>query len=514
MTDPTTSPTRPNILLISADQWRGDLLGSAGHPFARTPHLDALAREATRFARHYCQAYPCSPARAGLLTGLYPHKHRVVGNGVPLDARHPTLFTELRRCGYRPTLFGYTDIMLDPRNKPEQDPDNGDYENVCPGMVIDTLLTERATPWLGHLRDKGYAIADPDLGRYGILEQTGFGEAASFAAEDSEASFLAGRFLSWLGVAGTEPFCAHLSFIAPHPPFAAAAPYNDLITPADVTMPLRGATVDVETAQHPLVGALLKRLSADDFAPGLKGLSCDQDETTIRKLRAIYAGLAFEVDQCLGRVFQALRDSGRWDNTVIIFTSDHGEQLFDHWMLGKSGYFDQSAHIPLLIRDPRAASTGGRGKTISEFTESIDIMPTLLELVGLSLPRNCDGKSLLPFCAGQRPAGWRDEVHWSFDFRDIQTRRMEQTFGLPSDWCNLQVLRTDKLKYVHFAGLPPVLFDLADDPHELINRAGDPAKASLRLEGLERMMTWRQRSEERTLTGFLARSGKFYRDDI
>jgi arylsulfatase A-like enzyme len=141
-------------------------------------------------------------------------------------------------------------------------------------------------------------------------------------------------------------------------------------------------------------------------------------------------------------------------------------------------------------------------------------MPTLLELVGLSPPRNCDGKSLLPFCAGQRRAGWRDEVHWSFDFSDIQTRHMEQTFELPSDWCHLQVLRTDKLKYVHFAGLPPVLFDMADDPHELINRAGDPAKASLRLEGLERMMTWRQRSEERTLTGFLARSGKFYRDDI
>lgn len=130
MSDTATDATRPNILLVTADQWRCDLLGSARHPFARTPHLDALAREATRFTRHYCQAYPCGPARAGLLTGLYPHKHRVVGNGVPLDARHATLFSELRRCGYRPTLFGYTDVALDPRNKPEQDPDNGDYENV------------------------------------------------------------------------------------------------------------------------------------------------------------------------------------------------------------------------------------------------------------------------------------------------------------------------------------------------------------------------------------------------
>ena len=513
MSDKPLDAPRPNILLVTANQWRGDLLGSAGHPFARTPHLDALAREATRFARHYCQAYPCGPARAGLLTGLYPHKHRVVGNGVPLDARHATLFSELRRCGYRPTLFGYTDVTLDPRNKPELDPDNGDYENVCPGMVVDTLLTERATPWLGHLKDKGYAVPDPDLGRYGILGQKGFGEAASFAAADSEASFLTGRFLSWLGVAGSEPFCAHLSFIAPHPPLAAAAPYNDLISPADVSMPVRGATPDVEIAQHPLVAALLKTMSAGGSAPGLKGLSCDQDEATIRKLRAIYAGLAFEVDQCLGRVFQALRDSGRWDNTVIIFTSDHGEQLFDHWMLGKSGYFDQAAHIPLMIRDPRPGSLGGRGTTVSAFTESIDVMPTVLDLAGLPSPRNCDGKSLLPFCAGETPAGWRDEVHWSFDFRDIQTRRMEQTFGLPSEWCNLQVIRTDRLKYVHFAGLPPVLFDLDGDPFELTNRADDPARTSLRLEGLDRMMNWRQRFEERTLTGFLARSGKFYKDD-
>jgi arylsulfatase A-like enzyme len=141
-------------------------------------------------------------------------------------------------------------------------------------------------------------------------------------------------------------------------------------------------------------------------------------------------------------------------------------------------------------------------------------MPTVLELVGLPAPRNCDGHSLLPFCAGETPTGWRDEVCWSFDFRDIQTRYMEQAFGLPSEWCNLQVMRTDKLKYVHFAGLPPVVFDLADDPHELTNRGRHPAKASLRLEGLDRMMNWRRRHEERTLTGFLARSGKFYKDEV
>lgn len=506
------SGQRPNILLITVDQWRGDLLGAARHPFVRTPNLDALARESTRFARHFCQAFPCGPARASLVTGLYAHKHRSIGNGVPLDARHPTLFTELRRAGYRPTLFGYTDTTLDPRGKAERDPDNGDYENVCPGMAVDTLLTERATPWLADLKRKGYAIPDPDAGREAIFDQRAFGEPAVFDREDSETAFLTDRFLAWLGVAGAAPFCAHLSFIAPHPPFAAAAPYHALIDPADVAMPIRGRSPETEAEHSPLVGALFEVMDARSFAPGLAGLSKAADETTIRKVRAIYAGLAHEVDHHLGRVFGALRDSGRWQDTLIVFTADHGEQLFDHWMLGKAGYFDQSAHIPLIIRDPGEASNGGRGQAVTPFTESIDLMPTILARVGLAPPRNVDGRSLLPFCAGQTPPDWRDEVHWSFDFRNIHSKRMERALGLPSDWCNLQVVRTERLKYVHFAGLPPVLFDLQDDPHELRNCTYDPVAQALRIEGLERLLTWRQRTEERTLTGYLSRSGTLHED--
>lgn len=501
-----------NILLITVDQWRGDMLGSLGHPFARTPALDALAREGTHFTRHYTQAYPCGPARAGLFTGLYPHKHRAVGNGIPLDPRHPTLFTELRRGGYRPTLFGYTDITPDPRSRAAQDPDAGDYEGVCPGLAVETLLTERATPWLADLKAKGYAIPDPDAGRHGIFEERGLGEPAVFTAEDSETAFLTNRLIDWIAVSGQKPFCAHISYIAPHPPFAAAAPYHRLIDPADVSLPMRGATPEVEAAQHPLVAELLKTIATGRFIPRSSGLAAAQDEATIRRVRATYAGLAAEVDHHLGRLFQSLRDSGRWDKTLIIVTADHGEQMFDHWMLGKTGFYDQSAHIPLIVRDPRVSAAGGRGQRVTAFTEAIDLMPTILEATGLTMPRNGDGRSLLPFCAGETPADWRDAVHWSFDFRDIVTRRMETALGLPSVWCNLQVVRTDRLKYVHFAGLPPVLFDLADDPAELINRAADPARQSLRMEGLDRLLTWRQRHEDETLTGTLARAGAFHRD--
>ena len=499
-----------NILLVTADQWRGDLLGAAGHPFARTPNLDALARSGTRFARHFCQAYPCGPARASLLTGLYAHKHRSIRNGTPLDARHPTLFQEARRAGYAPRLFGYTDTTLDPRGRPARDPARGNYESAAPGIDVEILLDERSAPWLAHLRRRGYSVADPDAGREGIFGQAPFPAPAVFEAEDSETAFLTERFLDWLGVAGQKPWFATLSYVAPHPPFSAAAPYHDLVDPADVPLPLRGKTPEVEAAQHPLVRLLQGEIGAHHFAPGLSGPARDIDDDRIRKIKAIYAGQAYEVDLQLGRVFAALEASGAWDRTLIIFTADHAEQLFDHWLLGKTAFYDQSAHIPLILRDPRAGADAGRGRVVERFTECIDILPTVLDAAALSVPRNCDGRSLLPYCRGETPAEWRDETHWAYDFSDIRTRHIETKLGLPSDWCNLQVVRTNTLKYVHFAGLPPVLFDLREDPAECINRAADPGARALLAEGMDRLLTWRQRTEERTLTGYLAHEGEGY----
>jgi arylsulfatase A-like enzyme len=493
-----------NILLITADQWRGDMLGGV----ARTPHLDRLAAEGTRFTRHFTQAYPCGPARASMLTGLYAHKHRSIQNGTPLDARHPTLFQEARRAGYRPRLFGYTDTVLDPRGRAALDPDRGDYENVAPGIDVDTLLTERAVPWLAHLAARGHDV-DPDGGREAVFRRTGFGAPTLFAAADSEAAFLTDRFLSWLKVAGRKPWFAHLSYIAPHPPFAAAAPFHEVVDPADVPMPRRGADPGVEAAQHPLIRRLYDGIAAGHFVPGLGGAAMDVSDDAIRRVRALYAGLMQEVDHHLGRVLDMLQASGAARRTLVIFTSDHGEQMFDHWMLGKTGYYDASAHIPLIIRDPRPEAASGSGREVTRFTETVDLMPTILEAIGVAVPRNCDGRSLAPFCRGETPANWRDAAHWSFDFRDLATRRIETALGLPSDWCNLQVVRTERFKYVHFAALPPVLFDLAEDPDELVNRAADPACRGLLLEGMERLLTWRQRHEERTLTGILGRDGRW-----
>jgi len=218
-------------------------------------------------------------------------------------------------------------------------------------------------------------------------------------------------------------------------------------------------------------------------------------------LKASYFGLMSEVDDNLGRLFAHLKATGQYDDTLIVFTSDHGEQIGDHWLLGKCGYFDQSYHIPLIVRDPRREADSTRGRTVDAFTENVDILPTMLDWLKLDTPHTCDGRSLLPFVTSSiTPAGWREEAHWEFDFRDATSDAAERALGVPLHACTLNVLRGDRYKYVHFAGLPPLLFDLHDDPHEFRNRANDPSYLPVVLDCAQRMLSWRMRHDEQTLT--------------
>ncbi|NBS36513.1 MAG: phosphonate monoester hydrolase, partial [Actinobacteria bacterium] len=152
---------RPNVLLVTLDQFRGDCLSSLGHSVVRTPHLDALARESVTFARHYSQAAPCSPGRASLYTGTYQMNHRVCFNGSPLDDRLDNVARFARRVGYSPTLFGYTDQGIDPRVTTDaNDPRLSTYQGVLPGFDWVLDLSEPYVPWLAHLRNNGHDITD------------------------------------------------------------------------------------------------------------------------------------------------------------------------------------------------------------------------------------------------------------------------------------------------------------------------------------------------------------------
>ncbi|MGG7519156.1 alkaline phosphatase family protein [Allorhizobium undicola] len=483
---------RPNILLVTADQWRGDCLSAAGHGLVKTPNIDSLAQEGVLFRRHYAGAAPCSPARASIYTGLYQMNHRVCRNGSPLDARFDTIALAARRAGYDPTLFGYTDVSPDPRRHDPQDPHLKSYEGVLPGFTTGQLLLEDDRQWLSWLQERrGGTRPSRDIHFTGSRPgQT----APAYTADETPTAFLVHRFLSWRQEQ-TAPWFAHISFLRPHPPFSVPEPFNRLYDPAATARPLRHATLEEEMAVHPLLALFLPLLPQSAFLHGAEGKVKDWNEADIALLRATYYGMISEVDAQFGRILQALKAAGDWDDTVIIFTSDHAEMLGDHWMFGKGGFHDGSYHIPLVIRDP--AERGG--KTVDAFTSAADLMPTLIERMGVSARNHQDGRSLRPFLAGRAPQGWRDHAFFEFDFRDVVSNRIEEAMGLQSAQCNMAVIRDHDFKYVHFPALPPLLFDLAADPGELTNVAEDPAYLAIRLRYAEKLLALRAEHLDQTL---------------
>ena len=280
--------------------------------------------------------------------------------------------------------------------------------------------------------------------------------------------------------------------LRPHPPFAAPEPYNQHHDPRQVPAPLRADNPADEAAQHPLL---------DYFINHSKYRAPDEIRQT-QQDRANYFGLIDEVDDNLGRLFACLRErGGYWDDTLIIFTTDHGEQLGDHWLMSKLGFYDQSYHIPLIIRDPRPSADSARGRQVTGFSENIDVMPTMLDWLGLDIPSQCDGFSLLPAVAsGEMPAGWRQEAHWECDFRNVRDDVVEKHLGLTMHQCGLSVIRDEHYKYVHFATLPPLFYDLQKDPGEMQNQAENPAYQSRVLEYAQKMLSWKINHADRGLT--------------
>lgn len=498
-----------NILFITADQWRGECLSSLGHPHVKTPNLDALAADGVSFKRHYAQATPCGPSRACLYTGMYMQNHRSLLNGTPLDARHTNVALEARKCGYKPALFGYTDVALDPRSSGSGTHSPGGYEGVLPGMDPAILLTANWEPWLADLKAKGYQVPDCVQGMFepqpAVAGLKGKGKTfapARFRAQDSSAAYLAGEVIKYISDNQKTPWFVHLSLFSPHPPFIAPEPFHKMYDEEKMPLPVRCATAQEEAAQHPWLKYYLSNQRGKYYTYGTdsrENLSIPEHE--LRQIRATYFGMISEVDDQIGRLINHLKQTGSYNNTLIIFTSDHGEYLGDHWMFAKYGYFDQSFHIPLIIRDPSPAANPSRGSVVDAFSESIDIMPTILEVIGREIPSQCDGRSLLPFCRGAQPENWRQEYHAEFDLRSPYEIDEDIPLGLEMNKCMVNIICGERYKYVHFNGLPPLFFDRKNDPGEFHDRSGDADYQGLMLEYAQKMLDWRMDHDDPALTG-------------
>ena len=503
----STATIRPNVLFITLDQFRADTLGCAGHPLVKTPNLDALAAGGVRFARHYSQAAPCGPGRAALYTGTYQMNNRVVANGTPLDNRFDNVALVAKRAGYVPTLFGYTDQSIDPRMVADRsDPRLSTYEGVLPGFEEGLLMVENQDPWIDWLRVLGYSI---DNAVQAWLTE---GERP---AKHSTTTFLTNHVDSWIRArssaqaSGDEgAWFAHASYLRPHPPYRAAGQYATMYDPADCPLPQ-----PIPTDQHPVFAGLL----------GNRSYSASARKTSIAQNRAQYYGMVTEVDDQLGRLWATLRELGAWDNTLIVVTADHGEQLGDQGLLGKAGFYESSYNVLSLIRDPLLVA--GHGWVVDAFTENVDILPTICERINIPSPLQCDGVSLSPFLSGVNPSSWRNAATYEWDWREdtlvaqaaAAAETGPNTLGpnpspgttlahtdaadtqTPLEQQHLCVRRDATHAYVQFGDGSWRCFNLALDPSWQTEEI-DP---QVILAQAQAMLVWRSTHTDRTLTSIL-----------
>ena len=499
-------PAKKNVLLIVVDQWRGLMLPKLGADYLKLPNIDRLCAEGVTFRNHFTQTVPCGPARASLLTSLYMMNHRAVQNTIPLADRFTNLAHELRRGGYDPALVGYTTTTPDPRHTSANDP-----RFFVLGDIMDGFHSvgsfENRNAYFGWVESQGLKMPKPRENIWlpqGTSPGGATAEPAVIPKELSDTAWFTQRGLDYLRGHAGKPWFLHLGYYRPHPPFIAPTPYNAMYRPQDMPKVVRASSPAEEAKQNALLAHYIREIKQASFFQDGKALGSDMSEAEVAQMRATYCGLMSEIDDHLGRVFAYLEETGQWDDTLIVFTCDHGEQAGDHYLLGKIGYFDESYRIPMIIRDPRADANISRGTIVENFTETIDTLPTILEWLGLPVPRQCDGRSLLGFCQGEPPSHWRTEVHYEFDFRDLWYTKPETGLGVPMDRCSLAVVQDESYKYVHFAALPPLFFDLKDDPGQFVNRAADPAYASRLAEYAAKMLSWRLGFADRTLTGYRA----------
>ena len=453
-----------NVLLIVIDQLRADCVFGELAAHIDLPNLRGLMDDAVTFQRHFSVVNPCGPSRASLLTGQYAMNHRSVRNGTPLRHDIPNVATEMRKSGYLPMLFGYTDTSQDPRVFHANDPALRTYEHYMNGFEeVVEMRFEMSYPWRAHLINQGYELATfADL--FHPVSPTGgvpkINDPAPYKAKDSDTAFLTDQFLAIMPAYAKESWFAHLTYIRPHPPLIAPAPFNDMYDPTKLPLPKRFDDPADEVAIHPFFEPSPPNRTPAGNVKGFPDLAPSVENT--QTLRAIYFGLITEVDEHIGRVIKFLKDSGQYDNTLIVVTADHGEMLGDRHSWGKFSVHEAAYHTPLIIREPGNAAQAGT--IVTAPTEAIDVTPTILDWVGQDIPNSMDGRSLLPLLRGVVPDDWRTYTFSEFDFSEPEAPTIwEKTLGTgPSD-SSLAILRDANFTLVEFAAdISPILFDHAE----------------------------------------------------
>lgn len=481
---------RKNVLLIIADEFRADCLGASGNPVIQTPNLDALARESARFDQCYVQTSPCGPSRMCIYTGRYLCAHHSSDNMTPLMEAEDNLAMHLRRHGLEPAIMGYNDYAMDPRILPEGHPHKTSlcYDYFLPGFTV-ALDHEYDSPeWYGSLKRKGYppemccreVMYAPNVPPEGPGPHNPFVYPAHYRAADSESQFMTDTALDYCAERSGEGWFLSVNYIKPHGPYICPAPYHAMYDPAAMPPPVRRPAE--LSAPHPYFPRLRNN------APGQL-----TEERDWRELRACYYGMISELDACLGRLFETLKARGQWDNTLVIFTSDHGSYMGDHYLTGKPHFYDAALRVPLIVRDPDPAADATRGRTVHDFHESIDIAPSICAFLGMPPQERFQGRSLIGVLRGQAAAPPRPRIHHEYYY--YTSLKPEEQAAADPDACRVWTVRDRRFKYVQFGeeSLPPMLFDLEHDPGEFENLAQRPEYAPRVAAYCQHLLRWRMR---------------------
>lgn len=372
----------PNILFIMTDQQRGDCLGVDGHPCLQTPNMDALAADGVRFRRAYSTCPVCIPARRSLMTGLHPDKHGVVGwiSGQDLDA--PTLPQLLRDAGYQTGLVGRHMDLHPPRKR-------YGFEEMTIATSADNDYDEfidRHAPEGGGYSGSGVRSNDWTARTWHLPEHL---HRTNWITNEA-LRFLRRRDPS-------RPWFLTVSYQAPHPPLTPPEFYFNRYLRAELPAPLMG-----DWAEKPkFIGG----------APQLISNRIDLKGEALLSGQAAYYGLINHIDDQIRRLLSTQGKVFDPEKTLVIFTSDHGEMLGDHYFFMKSLPYEGAARIPFFMRLPNSWKNAARGEVNDLPVCLEDIMPTLLDAAGVAIPDGINGQSLLPVLQGEEMEGWRDDLH-------------------------------------------------------------------------------------------------------
>jgi arylsulfatase len=442
------APSRPNVLFLMADQHRGDCVGADGNAQIHTPHLDRIAREGARFPAAYSTTPTCTPARACLLTGLAPWNHGMLAYGrvankyayeMPTAMKSAGYYTfAIGKCHYSPqrNLHGFDGALLDESGRSESIDFRSDYRSWFYSEAPN-LNPDATGVGFNDYNGKPYVLPEH-------LHPTAWtGQSAVNFLKTYERG---------------NPFFLKVSFARPHSPYDPPQRWWDFYGARELPKAQAGRWADRYEKRS---------WEKNDIWHGR------MPESEIRASRQGYFGSISFIDEQIGRILEVLETRGMLENTLILYTSDHGDMTGDQHLWRKSYAYEASARVPMLMRWPRGLVSAARGQTIDAPVELRDIFPTCLDAAGAALRQPVDGRTMLALARGNRE-GWRE-------FSDLE-------HGVCYDKSNQWTALTDgKTKYIfHAFSGEEQLFDLTKDRAELHDLAGSAAHT-------DALRTWRQR---------------------